>query len=101
MSVGYEAPSIRVYFSHADGLMAKGEIGDFEVAGADGKFVAATARIEVINGQSTVIANAPLVEAPKYIRYGWKPFTRSYLYNSAGLPLGTFTSESDAEMQAK
>jgi len=101
VGVGYEGSSIRAYFSHADGLKAEGEIGDFEVAGADGKFVTAAARIEVINGQSTVIANSPLVEVPKYVRYGWRPFTRSYLYNSAGLPLGTFTSESDAEMQAK
>ena len=99
--VGLEGNRIRAYLSHADGLTAKGELTDFQVAGLDGKFVNASATIEVINGQSTVVATAASVESPRYIRYGWAPYVRTYLYNSAGLPLGTFTSESDAEMQVK
>jgi sialate O-acetylesterase len=101
MSVGLEGSSIRAYLTHADGLKAAGELTDFQIAGSDGKFVNASAKIEILNGQSTVIATAPSVESPKYIRYGWAPYVRTYLYNSAGLPLGTFTSESDAEMQVK
>ncbi|AFL89178.1 protein of unknown function (DUF303) [Terriglobus roseus DSM 18391] len=100
-SIGLEGRNIRAYFAHADGLTAKGEITDFQIAGYDGKFVNATAKVEVISGQSTVVATAPSVESPRYIRYGWAPYVRTYLYNSAGLPMGTFTSESDAEMQIK
>lgn len=98
---GLEGSSIRAYFTHGDGLTAKGPLTDFQVAGEDGKFVNATAGIEVIAGQSTVVATAPSVESPRYIRYGWEPYVRSYLYNAGGLPMGTFTSESDAEMQLK
>jgi sialate O-acetylesterase len=99
--VGFEGSSIRAYFAHADGLSAKGQLSDFQIAGSDGKFLSATAKIELINGQSTVVATAPSIESPRYIRYGWAPYVRTYLYNSAGLPMGTFTSESDAEMQVK
>jgi len=99
--VGYEGSSIRAYLSHADGLKANGEVGDFEVAGADGKFVTATAKIEVVDGESTVIASAPSISQPKFIRYGWKAFTRSFLYNARSQPMGTFTSESDAQIQSK
>lgn len=94
-----EGPSIRAWFSHADGLKsANATVGDFEVAGADLKFVAATAKIEKVGTSETVIANAPGVAAPVYIRYGWTPVVTSYLYNASGLPMSTFTSESDAQM---
>ena len=94
-----EDSSIRAWFSHADGLMSHdSQIGDFEVAGADGKFAAATAKIEKVGDVETVVASAGTVAAPRYIRYAWTPVVHSYLYNSAGLPMGTFTSISDAEM---
>lgn len=92
-----EGTGIRAWFSHADGLMTKdAALTDFEVAGADGRFVAATAKIEMIDGRATVIASAADVPAPKAIRYGFQPYVKTYLYNSTGLPMGTFTSESDA-----
>lgn len=94
-----ENGAIRAWFSHADGLMTHdGSPGDFEVAGADGKWVPATAKIEVIHGIPTVLASATSVPLPRFIRYGWNPVVKSYLYNSAGLPMGTFTSMSDAIM---
>jgi sialate O-acetylesterase len=96
-----EGDHIRAWFSHADGLTTKGAApGDFEVAGDDGKFVPATAKIEEVGDVETVIATAPSVSAPKYIRYGWTPVVKSYLYNSDGLPMSTFTSISDIEMLA-
>lgn len=92
-----EGSSIRAWLSHADKLhCADAAPGDFEVAGDDGKWAPATAKIEVIEGRPTIVASSPDVPAPKQIRYGWNAFVSSYLYNSAGLPLGTFTSESDA-----
>lgn len=94
-----EGSSIRAWFTHAEGLTTKDPApGDFEVAGADGKFVPATAKIEKIGEWQTVVATAPGIVHPQYVRYGWNPVVKSYLYNSAGLPMSTFTSQSDAQM---
>jgi sialate O-acetylesterase len=94
-----EGPAIRAWFSHAEGLRtADATPGDFEVAGADGKWAPATAKIEKIGAVETVVATAPGVPAPQKIRYGWNGVVTSYLYNAGGLPMGTFTSESDAQM---
>ncbi len=91
-----EGQSIRAWFTHADGLHSSDDpVKDFEVAGADRKFVPATAHIELTGSQETVVAQAPAVAAPKYIRYGWSSFVGSYLYNSSRLPMSTFTSENE------
>jgi len=94
-----EGTSIRAWFSHAEGLNTSDTtIGDFEVAGENRKYVPATVKIEKVGDWETVVATAPGVLAPIYVRYGWAGTVRSYLYNAAGLPMGTFTSDSDAEM---
>ncbi len=89
-----EGDSMRVWFAHADGLHP-GPInsGDFEVAGEDHKFVPAEVKLENIAGQITVLATAPSVKNPRYVRYGWSPVVTHFLYNASGLPAGTFTSE--------
>ena len=84
-----EGPAIRVYFDHAGGLTAKGGAAtSFEVAGADGKFVPATA---IIDGE-TISASSPLVARPVAVRYGWSASPECNLYNSDGLPASPFTS---------
>ncbi|MGH9587055.1 MAG: sialate O-acetylesterase [Acidobacteriaceae bacterium] len=89
-----EGNAIRVWFTHAQGLNARGKpVGGFEVASEDGAFVPADAKIEKIDGQSTVVVSAGSVPNPHYVRYGWNNMVTHFLYNSAGFPLGTFTSE--------
>jgi sialate O-acetylesterase len=83
--------AMRVYFTHAEGLKARGSILEgFEVAGADRYFHAAAARVD----GDTVMANAAEVARPMYVRYAWAnaPMTAN-LYNGAGLPAAGFTSE--------
>lgn len=82
---------LRVYFDHAGSeLHAKGgSVAGFEVAGKDGKYMPAEARIE---GQ-TVVVSSPSVADPLQVRYAWSSATDANLYNSAGLPASTFTSE--------
>ena len=82
---------MRVWFDHAaSGLVAKGSaLGGFEIAGDDGRFVAAAARID---GQTVLVGN-PRVAEPKYVRYGWANAPVVNLYNSDGLPASPFTSE--------
>jgi sialate O-acetylesterase len=89
-----ETGGMRAWFTHAEGLAPRsGAVGGFEIAGADHKFVPAEAKVEKVGSFETVVATAATVKEPKYIRYGWMPVVTSYLYNSAGLPMGTFTSE--------
>ena len=60
----------------------------FEVAGADGVFAAATARVD----GNTIVASAPAVLHPQQVRYGWAANPACDLYNGAGLPASPFTT---------
>lgn len=83
--------AMRVWFSHAaSGIMAKGgELHGFEVAGSDGKFMPATAKVD----GDTVLASTSAVAAPVYVRYGWAANPQCNLYNGVGLPASPFTSQ--------
>ena len=85
-----EGSAIRVWFDHhAKGLVAKGgELTGFEVAGADGKFVAAAASIE----GDTVVVKSEAVAEPRFVRYGWANSPQCNLFNGEGLPASPFTS---------
>lgn len=85
-----DGAGMHVWFDHAAGLSSKGgALIGFEIAGADKQFVPATA---VIHGAS-VLVTSDAVKDPKYVRYAWQNVTTANLYNGAGLPASTFTSE--------
>jgi sialate O-acetylesterase len=90
-SMKIEGNSILVNFSHADGLVARdGTLKWFTIAGADGKFVPADAKID----GPTVIVSSPEISAPLAVRYAWVNFPDGgHLYNSAGLPAAQFRSD--------
>jgi sialate O-acetylesterase len=77
-----------VWFDHTDGgLVAKGgDLKSFEIAGADGKFVAAQARID----NNTVVVTSSAVANPVSVRYGWDGSPECNLYNGEGLPASPF-----------
>ncbi len=83
-----EGASLRVAFDHADGgLVARGEKLDlFEIAGADGKYVAADAKLD---GASVVVSN-PTVAEPVSVRYAWRDDAIGVLFNQTGLPASSF-----------
>jgi sialate O-acetylesterase len=82
-----EEHALRVWFDHANGLMAKGAtVTGFEVAGLDGKYSPAEARIE---GTSVVVSSAA-VPTPVSVRYGWAPNPNCNLFNKEGLPASPF-----------
>jgi sialate O-acetylesterase len=89
--------NIRVWFDHGAGLNAKGAplIG-FEIAGSDHKFYPATAKVE----SDSVVVDASQVTAPKYVRYAWSSVTSANLFNAAGLPASTFSSENATDAGA-
>jgi len=84
--------AIRLRFSHAGGgLVAKdGPLKWFAIAGADGKFVPAEAKIE---GDSVVVSSSA-VSAPVAARYAWDNYPEGCnLVNAAGLPAAPFRTD--------
>ena len=78
-------------FTHlGGGLVAHGgALRGFTIAGADGKFVPATARIE----GDTVVVSAPGAPHPTTVRYGWANTPDVNLFNQAGLPATPFRTD--------
>lgn len=74
------------------GLIAKGggELTQFAIAGADHKFIWATARIE---GNKVIVWNDEIGQ-PVYVRYAWADNPDgANLYNKEGLPASPFSTE--------
>lgn len=82
---------VRLTFDYADGLSTSDGKHPltFEIAEEEGLYKPAEARIE----GNTVIVMAEGVTHPRFVRYGWQPFTRANLVNSAQLPASTFRIE--------
>jgi sialate O-acetylesterase len=87
-AVRFESDKAVLEFTHlGGGLVGKGgALRGFEVAGADGSYVAARAEIRNDN----VIVSAPGVADPKLVRYDWANVPDGNLYNAAGLPASSF-----------
>ncbi|MEI7774396.1 MAG: sialate O-acetylesterase, partial [Verrucomicrobiota bacterium] len=91
LEVKLDGSEVRLVFSHAAGLQAKGgELRRFAIAGADRKFVWAKARIE---GDS-VIVSSPEVLQPVAVRYAWAENPEGCnLFNGAGLSASPFRTD--------
>ncbi|MEX2186716.1 MAG: sialate O-acetylesterase [Pirellulales bacterium] len=78
-------------FDHVGGgLEVRGEkLKGFTIAGADGAFVNADARID---GDKVVVKNDALNE-PKMVRFGWANYPVVNLYNKDGLPATPFRTD--------
>jgi len=97
-NVEYSGPTIKsmqvqdgkivLTFDHADGgLVNKGDaVEGFEIAGQDGKFVKADAKID----GDKVVVSSDQVKEPKQARYGWFDDPKCTIYNKSGLPMGPF-----------
>ena len=85
-----EGNAIRVWFDRpSKGLRARGgELTGFEVAGADGKFVPAMAKID----GDTIVASSDAVPAPLEVRYGWANSPECNLFDGEWLPASPFNS---------
>jgi sialate O-acetylesterase len=78
---------IDLYFDHkGTGLMAKGKLKDFEIAGEDQNFHPAYATII----EDKVRVSSKKVVNPKFVRYGWKNYFEASLFNNEGLPVSSF-----------
>jgi sialate O-acetylesterase len=83
--------AMRVWFEAGQGLTMRGAPSSkaFEIAGADHRFGPAVVRIE----GTTVVVWSKDVPHPAYVRYGWMGVMPDNVFNAAGLPMSTFTSE--------
>ncbi len=80
--------------SVGSGLVARGgdSLEGFAVAGSDGRYVWAQARIEA----DRVVVASPEVEEPRSVRYAWANNPGANLYNREGLPAAPFRSDVEA-----
>lgn len=87
-----EGDSIRIAFAHtAKGLKSSDDepLGEFQLAGEDGTFVDAEAKID----GKFVVVRADGVKSPKQVRFGWHKIANPNLVNSEGLPASPFQTE--------
>lgn len=95
-----QGAGFRVWFDHAgSGLKTRGggPVKGFTIAGPDGAFVPAAAKIE----GSSVVVSSPQVANPVAVRYAWDYDPDANLVNSAGLPASLFRSDDRDEAAVK
>ncbi len=88
-SLSVSGHTLTLSFTHTDGgLVSRSgpDLTGFEIAGSDGVFVPARARLS----KDTVVVSSPKVPAPAAVRYAWSGFPACSLYNGAGLPAFPF-----------
>ena len=94
-----EGNGFRVWFDHAKSLKTRdsGPVKGFTVAGPEGTFVPADAKIE----GSTVLVSSAQVSDPRAVRYAWDYNPDANLVNGAGLPASLFRSDDRDEVIVK
>lgn len=90
-SVEFHDGAAYLSFDYGEGLHSSDgqPLRTFEVAEIDGLFEPAIAEVE---GNRLKVYSKD-IKNPRYVRYGWQPFTRANLVNEAGLPASTFRTE--------
>ena len=90
-----EGNKVRLSFDHVGGgLVAQGggPLQQFAIAGGDGDFKWAVAKIE---GEQVVVSHPEIVE-PRAVRYAWADNPEGCnLYNQAGLPASPFRTDDE------
>ncbi len=84
--------ALRLHFGHTDGgLVVRGDtLGEFSVAGEDGRWAWAEAKID----GDTVVVSSPKVAHPLVARYAWESNPLATLFNGGGLPAAPFRTDS-------
>jgi sialate O-acetylesterase len=91
-SMKVEGNKVQLSFAHTGSGLASRDgkpLTEFQVAGADGKFVPAEAAID----GDTVIVQAKEVEKPEQVRFGWRKIANPNLMNKEGLPASPFQTK--------
>lgn len=83
---------VLVTFDYGQGMRSSDgkSLRTFEVAEVEGVYYPAQAEV---TGENQLKVFSEKVKRPRYVRYGWQPFTRANLVNADGLPASTFRAE--------
>ena len=95
-SMKVEGDKIRLTFTHVGGGLATkdgGPLKGFAIAGADGRFEFADAKIE----GDTVVVSSAKVPSPTAVRYAWANNPVCNLINKADLPASSFRTDMPAK----
>jgi sialate O-acetylesterase len=87
-----EGDKVRLSFAHVGGGLKSRDgkaLTEFQIAGDDGKFVPAEAKID----GATVVVRAADVSAPTQVRFGWRNIAKPNLANKEGLPASPFQTK--------
>ena len=82
---------ILISFDHVEkGLILKREVSNqFEIAGKDGHFIPAKVKVD----GNIIEVYSPAISEPVNVRYAYKNGAEASLFNQAGLPAPSFTTE--------
>jgi sialate O-acetylesterase len=92
-----EGAAIRIWFDHAGTTLktrGDGPVTGFQIAGTDGKYIEASARIE----GTTVLVSSPDVPNPHSVRYAWDYNPAANLVNALGLPASLFRTHDNDDV---
>jgi sialate O-acetylesterase len=85
-----EKSKIRIYFTNAEnGLMSKGPLTEFYIAGEDKIFKSAETKIE----KNSVVVWSKDVAKPVAVRFGFRNAAILNLYNKEGVPVNLFRTD--------
>ncbi|ACU04982.1 sialate O-acetylesterase [Pedobacter heparinus] len=91
-SVKFKGATAELQFNHIGSGLKSSDgkaLSDFSIAGADGRFVPAVARIS----GTKVLVSAAAVKKPVAVRFGWTESASPNLYNKNGLPALPFRTD--------
>ena len=88
--VNVKGNKLTVHFLYGEGLKTKDNkpVKDIEIAGADQVFKSAESTIK----NDILEVWHPEIKNPRYVRYGYSPYTKGNLTNKSGLPASTFSN---------
>ncbi|MCM4152673.1 sialate O-acetylesterase [Arenibacter sp. N53] len=93
--VNVERDYLEVHFTNSDGLRTEDqkEVNDIQIAGMDKIFFPAQSKIK--NGTLRIWSHN--VKKPRYVKYGYSPYTNANLINGEGWPTSTFSNINDQD----
>lgn len=92
-SVTFKNGTAYISFDYSEGMHSSDgkELQTFEIAEIEELYFPAKAVVE----NNTIKVWLEDIKSPRYVRYGWQPFTRANLVNKTNLPASTFKTEND------
>ena len=88
--VNVKNDTLEVHFKYGEGLktLDNKAVKDIEIAGEDKVFVKVSTSIK----DNLLLVWSKEIKKPRYVRYGYSPYTESNLTNKNGLPASTFSN---------